>query len=125
MKKLLAFLALVIVFVGAAFGVLVVMTPPPPKMEVLPPPPETKAVAAALIDGNTGEMLANKNGELKIYDEDSDLHHRLGRRKGKARPECRCHASCHGPGWNEYRRPSGYADQPASAALRHDAYFRK
>ena len=67
MKKLLAFLALVIVFVGAAFGVLVVMTPPPPKMEVLPPPPETKAVAAALIDGNTGEMLANKNGELKIY----------------------------------------------------------
>lgn len=67
MKKLLAFLVLVVLILGVAFGVMVWMTPPSPKVPVLPPPPETKAVSAALIDGNTGRMLADKEGELKIY----------------------------------------------------------
>ena len=67
MKRVLAFVVLVVLILSIAFGVMVWITPEPPKPPVLPPPPETKAVSAALIDGNTGRMLANKEGELKIY----------------------------------------------------------
>ena len=64
MKKLLALLVLAVVFAGIAFGILALITP---KKRELPPPPETGAVSAALIDGNTGEMLADKEGNLKSY----------------------------------------------------------
>lgn len=67
MKKLLALLVLAVVFAGIAFGILALITPEPPKKRELPPPPETGAVSAALIDGNTGEMLADKEGNLKSY----------------------------------------------------------
>lgn len=67
MKKILAFLVLVVLILGVAFGVMVLITPEPPKPPTLPPPPETKAVSAALIDANTGNMLADKEGELRIY----------------------------------------------------------
>lgn len=67
MKKVLAFLVLVVIILSVAFGVMVWITPEPPKPPVLPPPPETKAVSAALIDANTGRMLANKEGEKTIY----------------------------------------------------------
>ena len=96
-----------------------------------PPPPETKAVAAAPDRWKYGEKCwQNKNGELKIYPASTtkilDLHHRFGRRKGKARPECRCHwPLAMGEDGPSIGRPSGYADQPASAALRHDAYFQE
>lgn len=67
MKKLLAFLVLVILILSVALGVMIWITPLSPKPPVLPPPPATKAVSAALIDGNTGRMLADKEGELQIY----------------------------------------------------------
>lgn len=67
MKKLLALLVLAVVFAGIAFGILALIAPEPPKKRELPPPPETGAVSAALIDGNTGEMLADKEGNLKSY----------------------------------------------------------
>ena len=67
MKKLLALLVLAVVFAGIAFGILALITPEPPKKRELPPPPETGAVSAALIDGNTGEILADKEGNLKSY----------------------------------------------------------
>lgn len=44
----------------------VAMTPPPPQPPVLPPPPATRAVSAAVIDGNTGEIYADKDGEARI-----------------------------------------------------------
>lgn len=66
-KKLLAFFVLVLLILSVSFGMMVWMTPPSPKPPVLPPPPATKAVSAALIDGNTGRMLADKEGELQIY----------------------------------------------------------
>lgn len=67
MKKLLALVILFIVCAGVAFGILALITPEPPKKPQLPPPPATGAVSAALIDGNTGEMLADKEGTLRVY----------------------------------------------------------
>lgn len=67
MKKLLALLALAVVFAGIAFGILALITPEPPKKPELPPPPKAGAVSAALIDENTGEILAEKEGTLKVY----------------------------------------------------------
>lgn len=67
MKKLLALLVLAVVFAGIAFGILALITPEPPKKPELPPPPKAGAVSAALIDGNTGEILAEKEGTLKVY----------------------------------------------------------
>ena len=67
MKKLLALVVVFFVFAGIAFGILALITPEPPKKLELPPPPATGAVSAALIDGNTGEMLADKEGTLRVY----------------------------------------------------------
>ncbi len=67
MKILLKLLFWIICIAAAAWGVLVWMTPEPPIPPVLPPPPSTRAVSAALIDGKTGELLGEKEGELKIY----------------------------------------------------------
>lgn len=67
MKKLLALLVLAIVFAGIAFGILALITPEPPKKPELPPPPPSGAVSAALLDGNTGDILAEKEGTLKVY----------------------------------------------------------
>ena len=67
MKTLLKLIFLFVFLCGAAWGTLVWMTPEPPIPPILPPPPSTKAVSAALIDGGTGELLAEKEGSLKIY----------------------------------------------------------
>lgn len=67
MKKLLALLVLAVVFAGIAFGILALITPEPPKKPELPPPPPSGAVSAALLDGNTGDILAEKEGTLKVY----------------------------------------------------------
>ena len=67
MKKLLALLVLAVVFAGVAFGILALITPEPPRKPELPAPPKTGAVAAALVDGNSGELLAEKEGTLKVY----------------------------------------------------------
>ena len=67
MKKLLALVVLFIVCAGVAFGILALIPPEPPKKPQLPTPPATGAVSAALIDGNTGEMLADKEGTLRVY----------------------------------------------------------
>ncbi len=61
-----AVLAAAAVFTAAA-GWVVWTTPPPPAPPVLPPPPETKAVSAAVIDGTTGEIYADKNGLGRVY----------------------------------------------------------
>ena len=67
MKKLLALIVLAVVSAGAAFGILALITPEPPKKQELPPPPAIGAVSAAMIDGNTGNLLAEKEGSLRIY----------------------------------------------------------
>lgn len=56
-----------VVFAGVAFGILALITPEPPRKPELPAPPKTGAVAAALVDGNSGELLAEKEGTLKVY----------------------------------------------------------
>ena len=67
MKKLLSILLLLLIVCGCGLGALIWVTPPPPTPPMIAPPPPSKAVSAALIDGNTGEVLADKEGSLRIY----------------------------------------------------------
>lgn len=64
---LLLFILCVVVFGGAGAGVLAYMVPPPPQPPVLPAPPPVNAVAAVLMDGNNGQIIADKEGMLQIY----------------------------------------------------------
>lgn len=50
-----------------AFGILVMITPEPPMPPAPMPVPDTKAAAAALYDSDSGSILAEKNGALRIY----------------------------------------------------------
>ncbi|MDY6085082.1 MAG: D-alanyl-D-alanine carboxypeptidase family protein [Dialister sp.] len=52
---------------AVVFGLLVLLTPEPPAPPVPLPAPATEAKAAALYDANRGELLAEKNGVLRIY----------------------------------------------------------
>ena len=54
-------------FVTLILGILIYVTPPPPEPPVLPVPPEMHGVAASLLDGNRGDLIAEKEGTLKIY----------------------------------------------------------
>lgn len=67
MKTLLKIFFGLIILAGAALGGLVWVTPPPPAKPVYPAVPETGAVAASLLDGKTGKILAEKEGDLRIY----------------------------------------------------------
>ncbi len=67
MKKLLSILLLLLIVCGCGLGALIWVTPPPPTPPMIAPLPPSKAVSAALIDGNTGEVLADKEGSLRIY----------------------------------------------------------
>lgn len=58
---------ILLLLILSAWGVLVYITPPPPKMPMLPAPPAIGGVSASLIDGNTGDVLAEKEGDLRIY----------------------------------------------------------
>lgn len=55
------------VLAGAALGVLVWITPPPPAKPVYPAVPPSGAVSVSLMDAGSGRILAEKEGELKIY----------------------------------------------------------
>lgn len=66
MKKWIKAVLAAVIVCGAAAGAAVAMTPPPPQPPVLPPPPATRAVSAAVIDGNTGEIYADKDGDARI-----------------------------------------------------------
>lgn len=65
--RFLVYLSGCFLFLALAFGVLVYVTPPPPKMGDLPALPPMHGVSAALIDGNTGALLTDKEGHLRIY----------------------------------------------------------
>ncbi|WP_296955117.1 D-alanyl-D-alanine carboxypeptidase family protein [uncultured Dialister sp.] len=67
MKKLFTLLVLAIIFAAIGFGALVLITPDPPKAPEIPPPPEIKAVTAALLDAQTGKVLTDKEGTLRVY----------------------------------------------------------
>ncbi len=67
MKQIIKFLILVLVLAGVLTAGAVYITPPPPAKPVLPDPPAVNATAAAVIDGNTGVIYGEKNGNLKIY----------------------------------------------------------
>lgn len=67
MRKFLTGIVSVLLILGAAAAGVVYMTPPPPAPPAARPLPETKAVSAAVIDGNTGEIYGNKEGLLRIY----------------------------------------------------------
>lgn len=67
MKKLLYFIVVLLLLVALAAGILVWITPEPPKKPVMPPPPQTKAVSAVVLDGNTGVLLGDKEGSLRVY----------------------------------------------------------
>lgn len=54
-------------FVTLILGIVIYVTPPPPEPPVLPAPPEMHGVAASLLDGNRGDLIAEKEGTLKIY----------------------------------------------------------
>ena len=57
----------VVLFMSLGIGGLIYITPPPPKPPVLPNPPEIGGVAASLLDANRGDLIAEKDGTLKIY----------------------------------------------------------
>lgn len=65
----LAVITVMLLFVLGAiiFGMLVLVTPEPPAPPEPLPLPKTEAKAAALYDANRGELLAEKNGALRIY----------------------------------------------------------
>lgn len=67
MKKLLYFIVVLLLLAALTAGILVWITPEPPKKPVMPPPPQTKAVSAAVMDGNTGVLLGDKEGNLRVY----------------------------------------------------------
>ena len=66
LKYFLTIISCIVIFTGIGFGTLAYMTPPPPKPPVFPPLPPVGAVSAVLMDGNTGDIIAQKEGELKI-----------------------------------------------------------
>ena len=66
MKKFLIILSVLLVIAAAAFGAAVFLTPPPPTPPAPVPFPETKALSAAVIDGDTGEIYGEKNGNTRI-----------------------------------------------------------
>ena len=67
LKYFLTIISCIVIFTGIGFGTLAYMTPPPPKPPVFPPLPPVGAVSAVLMDGNTGDIIAQKEGKLKIY----------------------------------------------------------
>ena len=67
LKYFLTIISCIVIFTGIGFGTLAYMTPPPPKPPVFPPLPPVGAVSAVLMDGNTGDIIAQKEVELKIY----------------------------------------------------------
>lgn len=67
MKRFFRYLFTILVVCAAGIGGAVYMTPPPPAKPVFPDPPATKAVAAAVINGDTGQLYGEKNGLLKVY----------------------------------------------------------
>lgn len=66
MKTLLKAALVLLLLCGAAGAYLAATTPPPPSPPVRPAPPATKAVSAAVIDGATGEIYAEKEGLLRV-----------------------------------------------------------
>ena len=107
MKKLLSILLLLLIVCGCGLGALIWVTPPPPTPPMIAPPPPSKAVSAALIDGNTGEVLADKEGSLRIYPASTTkiLTCIIALEEGKAKldPECGDLSARDGAGWHEHR----------------------
>lgn len=67
MKRLFQGLFLLFLLLGCAAAAAVYITPPPPQPPQLPPPPETGAVSASVIDGKSGIIYGEKQGDLRIY----------------------------------------------------------
>jgi D-alanyl-D-alanine carboxypeptidase (penicillin-binding protein 5/6) len=67
MKRLLSIIFFLILAAGLAFGGLILVTPEPPQPPVFGPAPATKGKSAALYWANESQILAEKNGDMKIY----------------------------------------------------------
>ncbi|MFR6111435.1 MAG: hypothetical protein ACLUIQ_08825 [Dialister invisus] len=61
LKYFLTIISCIVIFTGIGFGTLAydTSTPKPP---VFPPLPPVGAVSAVLMDGNTGDIIAQKEG---------------------------------------------------------------
>lgn len=67
MKRFIKFLVLILVLAGVLTAGAVYMTPPPPAKPVFGQPPAIGAAAAVVVDGNTGAVYGDKNGNMKMY----------------------------------------------------------
>lgn len=67
MKKFFGFVLGLGILLAIGVGILIAVTPEPPKKPTYPPHPPTGAVAVSLLDAQTGKILAEKEGNLKIY----------------------------------------------------------
>lgn len=67
MKRFITCIIFILVLVGVLTGGAVYMTPPPPAKPVFGAPPAIRAAAAVVVDGNTGAVYGDKNGNVKMY----------------------------------------------------------
>ena len=67
MKRLMTYVAVVVLLILISIGVLEYITPPPPQPPRFPAPPPVHGTSASLFWANQDITLADKNGELKIY----------------------------------------------------------
>lgn len=67
MKKFIKCVFAVILIILILIGILCLVTPKPPVKPVIPAPPSTRAVSAAVADGNRMKIIGDKEGELRVY----------------------------------------------------------
>ena len=67
MKRLMTYVAVVVLLILVSIGVLEYITPPPPQPPRFPAPPPVHGTSASLFWANQDITLADKNGDLKIY----------------------------------------------------------
>ena len=84
MKRLMTYVAVVVLLILVSIGVLEYITPPPPQPPRFPAPPPVHGTSASLFWANQDITLADKNGDLENisgkHNEDAYLHYRAGRR---------------------------------------------
>ena len=84
MKRLMTYVAVVVLLILVSIGVLEYITPPPPQPPRFPAPPPVHGTSASLFwanqDYNTGRQKRRSENISGKHNEDAYLHYRAGGR---------------------------------------------